>query len=305
MARIALDNPETPPTVPAMALPRAWLRLLSYRALPLSILARLVYLEQFLLAWRSPRRIRKASEHLQLLMPTASEHELRTCTMRTLALRRLGGHTFAPLLWRSRGWLLRTFQPQGLENLEQLKRSGEGVIILGTHAGYHVWNGPLLISLGYPMRLIQRQDISPAKLLLLRLTGYAKSTLPSPEPGQEGLHLKRLHDLLRAGEWLQHAADTPDPAGVQGTLFGHAVSWCRAPWVLARLSGVSAVPVVIRADQRFQPRMIIGNPIRVPADKPAREAIAEAFRQYLDFLENVLCDQPWNMTPRKWHQEEG
>jgi lauroyl/myristoyl acyltransferase len=284
-----------------MALPRAWFRLLWYRGLPLAMLTRWVKLEQSL-QLHSRRRTERTIRCIRQLMPDLDDRQTRAVLLRTRVLRRLGGHTFAPVVWRSRPWLLRTCNPIGLDHLEKLKQEGRGVIVLGLHAGFNAWNGPVLMNLGYPMRLMQRSGVSAGKLLLLRLSGWAESVLPYPEAGSEGIHLKWLHDLLRQGEWVQHVADHPDPNGFDGTLFGQHIRWCRAPWMLARLSGAAAVPVVIRANAELQPQLVIGPPLRVSTEGAAAEAAMAAFHQYLAFVEETLKEHPWNLTPRDWNR---
>ena len=142
--------------------------------------------------------------------------------------------------------------------------------------------------------------VSLNELMLLRADGWDSRVLPFPGAGGEGIHLKWLCDLVRQGEWIQHAADTPDPKGVAGRCLGHSVRCCRAPWAIARQTGVPCVPVLLVADERYNLRLIIGSPIYVKAEGPSRDSMACAFQSYLNFLDWHLRQAPWNLHLASW-----
>jgi hypothetical protein len=182
-----------------------------------------------------------------------------------------------------------------------LRAEGTGALFAATHAGLNAWAAPILLGLGYDIRLIQRAEISAEKLLALRLAGWDSRVLPYPEPGAEGLHLKHLHDLLRRGAWAQHVADHPEPeTGVSGVLFGRPVRCCRAPWIAARLAAVPVVPVLLPVDDDLRPELVVGEPIRIPQDLPPRKACEAAFLHYLAFVEDTLRGRRRNFSPRHW-----
>ncbi len=303
MASIPIPDPASLPPMPWLALPQAWLRLIFYRYLPWSLVTRWKILTHRLnVKLRGSRKERAAMATVKDLMPADATGNLRHIAVRTQVLTRLGRNTFAPVFSRSRADLIRMLKPVGLETLDELKEKSQGVIIVGAHVGYNSWVGPALLGMGYPVHLMQRRHVSPGKLLMYRMADWGKMVMPYPEPGQEGFHLKKLHDMLQQKEWLQHIGDTNDSrkAGVKGELFGHQVCFVHAPWTLARLSGTPAVPVLILADEKMQPQMFVGPAIPVISGIPASQALTDAFQTYLNFLEKSLWDRRWNLHPSQW-----
>ena len=303
MATIPIPDPASLPPVPWLALPRAWLRLVFYRYIPWPMVTQwraLTYRLKF--AVRRNRKERAARAAIKGLVPDVSPENLRRLTLRNQLVTRLGRNTFAPVFAKSRTDLIQMLKPVGLKTLDDFKEKAQGVIIVGAHAGFNGWTGPALLGMGYPVHLTQRHHASPGKLLMYRMADWGKMILPFPEPGQEGFHLKKLHDMLCQGEWLEHTGDSPDSrkTAIKGKFLGHKVRFVHAPWTLARLSGAPAVPVFILADAAMQPQMFVGPAIYVNSDTPARQALTEAFQIYLNFLEELLRDRPWNLDSEQW-----
>jgi lauroyl/myristoyl acyltransferase len=272
-----------------------------YRLLPLKGALRLCKFSRHIELLTHPARRRNLEALLKPLLPEGtSRRDLCRQTVLSKLVRRLGAHTYAAVFRRSRPWLLRTLRPEGLEILQQIKRDGQGAVFLATHAGMNAWTGPVLLQLGYPMRLIQRRFVSLHELLLMRSDGWDSHVLPFPPVGDEGIHLKWLCDLVRQGEWIQHAADAPQPTGVAGRYLGHPVRCCRGPWAIARQTGVPLVPTLLLMDERYNLRLIIGSPIYVKADGPSGDAMACAFQVYLDFVGRHLRQAPWNLHLSSW-----
>jgi len=302
MPKLPLPDPSHPPSLPFWAGLRVRLRVLWERRLSPRTALRLAYLSRRIELWVNPRRRRQMAALMKpLLPPGTSRRELSRQVVLSRAIRRVGTHSLAPIAARSRQWLLEALQPEGLETLEAIRQAGRGAVILGSHAGLNSWVGSILLRMGYPLRLMQRRAISPQRLLLLRANGWVERVLPYPPPGQEGLHLKRLCELVCQGQWIQHVADFPDSrAGVLGALLGRPVRCCRAPWVIGRLTGTPLIPAVVLVDERKCPRLVIGPAIHVAEDGPAAGAIAPAFQTYLDFLNAHLAKRPWNLSVLDW-----
>ncbi|HUT34326.1 MAG TPA: hypothetical protein VNE39_12645 [Planctomycetota bacterium] len=247
----------------------------------------------------NPKRRRRLERLLGHLTPAGTPlRELRRQAALSRAVRQHGVRSFAPVARRSREWLLRVLRPEGLEHLDAVKRSGSGAILVHAHIGHLAWEAPVLCGLGYPVKFVQRRATAPTLYLLLRREGLLGEVLPYPSAGEEGLHLKRLLDLLRRGTWLQHVGDAPDPeTGLLGMFFGHPIRCARAPWVLSRLSGAPVIPTLILTDAECRFRLIIGEPAHVGG---AGKALEAAFQSYLDFLARHLARAPWNIRMSHW-----
>jgi lauroyl/myristoyl acyltransferase len=210
-----------------------------------------------------------------------------------------GASNYAPIFRRSKKRLLRTFRPEGLEHLDRLKAEGSGAVILGSHVGLMGWVGPLLRQLGYPMRLTHRRHISAENLLLMRRDGLDSSVMPYPAEPESGLHLKRLHDMLKRGTWVQHTGDFPDREnGIPARFFDKELQFRRAPWVLARVSGAPAVPVVVLMEEGYECRLVVGPPIHVGGEDGC--TVEAGIQEYVDFLSDHVRRAPWNIHRYLW-----
>lgn len=304
MRSVKFEQPWQLPPVPLMAYPLYVPRILLYRLLPLRVVLRLAVLHSRFEMQTQPERRRRLEAVLKPLLPDGTSlHDLRRKVVLSRAMRRIGTHTYAPVFRRSKEWLLRTFQPEGLEGLDEVKRSGRGAVILATHAGINGWVAPILNQLGYKTLLMQRPAISPHRLLTLRWDKWDAHVIPHPGFGHAGVHLKRLHSLLRRGEWIQYGGDVSFKGkGVEGQYLGRPVRCGPAPWALGRLAGVPVIPTLMLADERLRPRLIIGPPINVREDLPPEDAGAGAFQTYLDFISRKLAPAPWNISLADWER---
>ena len=301
MPQIDFSRPLQTPPIPLWVGVRNLSRIILFRLLPFEGALMLCKASRHLEIRTHSTRWRESEALLKpMLLEGTSHRELRRQTLLSKVICRIGSHTYATVFRRSRRWLLHTFRPEGMEILAQIQRDGRGAIILANHVGMNAWVAPILVQLGYPMRQIQRRLVSVHELLLLRADGWDSQVLPYPRAGDEGIHLKWLYDLVRQGEWIQHAADTPDSTGVAGRYLGHTVRCCRGPWAIARQTGAPCIPILLVVDERCHPRLIIGSPIYVKADGPLAEAIACAFQAYLDFVNQHLQGVLWNLHLAHW-----
>jgi lauroyl/myristoyl acyltransferase len=298
LPKVDFKQPTLAPPVPFWATLRSLARIALFRSLPLSWSLRLCSQTRRFEFRDHPSRKQRLAALLKCVAPDGiGEREFEWLLLLSRGTRRLGSTTYAPVFRRSREWLIRTLRPEGLEVLDDVKRSGRGAIILGTHAGMNGWVGPTLTRLGYPVRFMQRQATTEETLLLLRMDGWVERVLPYPAAGEEGVHLKRLHDLVRRGEWIQHAADAADwRSGVEGRFLGHKVRCCRAPWVLGRLTGAPLVPVLLLADEHLRVHMSVERPLYVSDGATAGQSVEATFQAYLDVIGNRLASVPWNLS---------
>ncbi len=301
MRVLPFRSPTAPLRVPLWTRLKAEAQIAIERALPPGLLLRISARALRAKLALSPKLRRRLKDMLCSLAPPGaapSPRELRRQMALCRAVRLHCARSFAIVARRPSEWLMRELHPEGLEHLEAVKRSGSGAILLHSHAGNTAWEAPVLRALGYPLKSVQSTIVVPAVYLLLRRLGLLGEALPYPSPGEEGLHLKWLLDLLRRGTWLQHIGDTPDPeTGVPGVFFGHQVRYTRAPWVLGRLSGAPIIPTLILTDAQCRFHLTIGQPLRVGAKDKGFEA---PFQSYLDFLAHHLATAPWNLRRKQW-----
>jgi lauroyl/myristoyl acyltransferase len=252
--------------------------------------------------FRGARLAQRLQVMKSFLSQAASNRELRSYVIQSQAIVSVCSRTYRPIRHRSRDWLLRTFQPEGLQYLEELKKHNSGAIIPGVHVGLYMWVGHLLRDLGFPVRFTQRRDIPEEIYFLMEKDGLLPEMLPYPDSATSGLHLKALYDMVRRGTWIQHVVDLPTVGGLRGRYLGVDGQWARAPWAVARLSGVPLVPILVLASRDWTFKMVVGDPIYVAADGPAETAMENALQKYFDFVNPRSLEAPWNVNLRFMEQ---
>jgi lauroyl/myristoyl acyltransferase len=248
-------------------------------------------------------RERRAARMRPFLPAGASERDLEETVCLSWTALKFALRSYAPVYHKSRGWLLKALEPEGLQHLEEVRRGGRGAIILGTHAGLYSWVAPILRQLGYPVRPTQRKSVTSDMFLLMKWDGALSALLPYPA-GEEGvLHFKRLHDLIRAGVWIQQTGDYGDlEKGLTGRFMGHDIRCRRGPWSLGRATGAPILPVLVLLNRDFSFKLLVSPPIYVDGEAPAENGTRRAFQTYLDFLEQHLSRRPWNLSRTIWEK---
>ena len=279
-------------------------RILKYRLLPLKWTFALAACLIRAKVRRNPKQHERTERLLKPFLPSdVTRREIERDIALSRTIYRIGARTHAPVFRRSKGWILRTFRPQGLAHLDEAKRAGRGVIILGTGAGLKAWVAPILRQLGHPLRLMQRERITAENLLLMQWDDATGEVLPFPEDRERGIHLKRLHDLVTSGVWIQHVGHhADDENGIAAKLLGADVRCHRAPWALARLADAPLIPAAVLMDRDYHVTLLIGPPIRVDRQASPEGAMAAALQTYLDFVaQNIFSTKPWNLIlPSHW-----
>jgi lauroyl/myristoyl acyltransferase len=303
--RFDFRDPTEPIRIPAGAYLKAVVRIAANRLLPVK-LSCLISVQSARLRLRFSRaREERMSRFLGRYLPDSADGEqLLKAARLSLAVRRMGADTYAPIWRRSPRWLVRRFRPEGLEHLDEIKRSGSGAVILATGMGMKLWTEPILRQLGYPVRPVQRERVNSQVLLLMRWDGAINEALPYPGEDDSGPHMKMLHDLVRQGEWIRHSGQHPGHANpVKGRLLNFEVECGRGPWLIARLTGAPLVPVVVLMDADLTFRLVVGEPIRVDRAGTPDGAMQTAFQSYLDFIDEHVLPWPWNVTrPSYWEE---
>ena len=153
---------------------------------------------------------------------------------------------------------------------------------------------------GFHVDMILKTVHSPIKIEsnngLLNVRGtVAMARTSDPNSATSGLYLKALHDMVRRGTWIQHTADLPIVGGLRGRYLGADGQWPRAPWAVARLSGVPLVPILVLTSRDWTFKIVVGDPIYVAADGPAETAMEDALQTYFDFVSPRALEAPWNL----------
>lgn len=138
--------------------------------------------------------------------------------------------------------LLERFRCHGAEPLLDLRRAGQGALVLFAHVGPRSGVGAALSRLGVPaMGLRQGTAGAPLELEGIELCRAAPG---SPE---SLLFLKRAAARLREGGCVLQAVDGELGTGHQEQpCLGRRLPFARGPFVLQELTGAAVVPVTVR-----------------------------------------------------------
>ncbi len=292
-----------PIKIPPVAYLKACARIIAHRTMPLRWSLMMSVWEARLRMRLEPERREHIQGFLKDFLPSeTSREQLERAACLSLAIRRIGVRTYAPVWRRSREWLLHHFRPEGLGQLEELKRSGGGAILLGTGMGLKLWVEPILRQLGYRLHSLQRKGVTAQALLLMRWEGVASEIAPYARGGESAVYMKKLHDLVKQGEWVRHVGqDSAHDNPVKGRLRSVEATSGRGPWLIARATGAPLIPVVVLMDADFRCRLVVDQPIHVAGQGSAASAIEAAFQSYLDVIKRHLLRVPWNfMGASSW-----
>jgi KDO2-lipid IV(A) lauroyltransferase len=212
--------------------------------------------------------------------------------------------------WRTRDQLLENlseeqvaslFRVSGLQNLEQAKAQGRGVILLGNHYGAHLMPAHWAIRHGMPLRFYMERPHHVSRVLSREFDSDGplgqKNLFISrnADPSESARSIMRAAKVLRAGIIVFLACDVRwvGAQTVAAHFLGREYTFS-ATWVaLASLSGAAVVPVFCHMtpdgthDLEFLPWF------NVHAAAPA-EKKAALVQEALSHIEQRVCSDPAN-----------
>ena len=297
MPKFIYRDPSQPIKMPFWRYLHSLACVLAHRTLPLKWLIMILCAARRIKFRIRPKGLERTARLMDAAMPGGIDRrKIKRYIALSRTIRRIGLYSYAPVFGRSREWLLRKFSPEGLEHLDAAKRAGRGAIILGSNSGLKLWVAPILWQLGYPVHPMQRALVGAENLLLMRWDGMISEILPFPQAHESGMHLKRLYDLLKRGEWIQHVGHHIDTKnGAKARLLGSEVRCLRPPWVLARLTGAPVIPAVVLMDEDYNVRLVIGSPIHVEGGASSEDSMTSGLQSFLDFVTQHVFRVPWNL----------
>ncbi len=173
-----------------------------------------------------------------------------------------------------------TVEVEGLEHLGPAPSAGEGLIFVTAHIGaWETTSRRMSESLGRGAHVVREEEIDSRSQAFMQhlLDGQGGARCTTHFAGGSGLGLELLA-ALRRGEVVALQGDRPRAGGqtVGASLFGRPLALPEGPMMLARAAGVRLVPTFSFREGRRRYRVVLREPIRVPAEGPRAAASQEA-----------------------------
>lgn len=185
------------------------------------------------------------------------------------------------------------------ERLEKALQGGRGVIFIAAHLGNWELGGLVGALHGYPMLVLARQQGWPRLNRLL--TRYRESA--GCRVITKGFALRELIRGLREGRVVGILADQDaGKNGVLSPLFGRLVSTAPGTMDLAIKTGAPLLPFFMVRQRGPAHRMVIGEPLEIPAQGTRGDRVRAGIAAYLQGLERQIREHPdqWLWLHRRW-----
>ena len=180
---------------------------------------------------------------------------------------------------------------RGLEEIEQIWRESDGLIIAAGHMGNNEASAAGVASSGWPVSVVADDSTMPEMFELLRRQRKAWGVTIIP-----WRNLRAVYGVLRRKEILGLLVDWGyRDDGIPVRMFGAWTTLPAGPATLAAKTGATILPVTIRrrtADDRLY--ATLGRPIRLESASPA--ALQRATQALADSLEEVI-----GAAPDQWY----
>ena len=195
---------------------------------------------------------------------------------------------------------------EGLEHLRLAAAAGEGLIFVTAHIGaWETSSKQMSESLGRGAHVVREEEIDGRSQAFMQslLDRHGGTRCTTHFAGGPGLGLELLA-ALRRGEVVALQGDRPRAGGqtVQAQLFARPLALPEGPMMLARAAGAPLVPTFSFREGRRRYRVVLKEPIRVPAEGPRATATNEAAQRLARELEWAIRYAPhqWFCLRRMW-----
>ena len=188
---------------------------------------------------------------------------------------------------------------EGLAHLDAALSRGRGVVALGAHLGNWEILGAALAGRGYPVHVVAREIFDARSNRLLN--DWRRGNGVRVHPKRDGLLAATR--ALRTGAVLGTLVDqdTGGPS-VFVDFFARPARTPRAPFVLARRTGASLVPITVRLDERGVHRVTVEPALPRRDGTDAESALRADVAEWHRILEAAIRRAPeqWVWHHRRW-----
>lgn len=195
----------------------------------------------------------------------------------------------------------------GLENLEEAKKRGKGVIILSSHLGNWELMAKALILKGYPLTImVRRQKNKLVEGLIEHQRSESKvKTLPHT------IAPKEIFRLLKNNEIIGMIADQDGgEKGVFVDFFGRPASTVPSPVIFTMRSGTHLIPLFDIRQKNNHHHIIIETPYQLTTTSDIKKDIVDNTQELTKKLESYIRQYPdqWFWLHNRWatkpHEEK-
>ncbi len=180
--------------------------------------------------------------------------------------------------------------PRGLEELAEIWRGSDGLIVAAGHIGNNEASAAGVASHGWPVSVVADDSTFPEMFELLRRQREAWGVTIIP-----WRNLRAVYSVLRRKEILALLIDWGYRAdGIPVRMFGSWTTLPAGPAMLAAKTGATIVPLTIRRREDDRLAATVGQPIRIASTAPAE--LQRATQAMADALEEAIA-----AAPEQWY----
>jgi len=199
---------------------------------------------------------------------------------------------------------LMQFVLDGESNWREATRDGRGAVVVTAHIGPWEVGAQLGAAEGQRrIHVVREEELDPrAQAFISELQAKAAGEYVTHfASGDPNLALE-LRDALGRGEIVALQGDRPRAGGrtVPATLFGRPFPLPIGPLILARISGVSILPVFNFREGPFRIRTVVRPPITLSAAHDRQADLAAAAQQLARDIEWAIRDRPHQWFCFRW-----
>jgi lauroyl/myristoyl acyltransferase len=196
-------------------------------------------------------------------------------------------------------------QTEGGERLEDL--AGEGILFVTAHLGqWEMASHVPSVQLARRVHVVREEEIDPQSQAFVEqmIRDCGTPNLVTHFATDDPALGIALASALRAGDIVALQGDRPRAGGRArtATLFGRPMPLPVGPAALARATGAPCVPVFSFREGRFDYRLVIREPIRVPRTHDRERDLAQAVDRLAAEIEWAIRQRPhqWFCFRKLW-----
>lgn len=252
----------------------------------------------------SPRARSAVAHNLSVVLPNLDAGARRKLTILTFIHGAWGYIELMALSKTSAATLQQAYRMSGWEHLEEARKAGRGVILVGAHLGASTIAGPLVALRGIPTTAVV-EPLQPARLW--ELMGQQRTAFGLKLVAADGQAMRKILEALRGNEIVGILCDR-DVAGTGEALpfFGKTARISTAVATLGLRTGAVVLPAVAYRTRPFAAIGRIEAPVELPRSGDAKRDVREGTLRVLDRFERMILERPeqWVLFSEVWPDEE-
>lgn len=252
----------------------------------------------------SPRARSAVAHNVSVVLPHVDARARRKLITLTFIHGAWGYIELLAIRKTSAAALQQAYRISGWEHLEEARKAGRGVILVGAHLGASTIAGPLVALRGIPTTAVV-EPLQPARLgdlMEQQRTAFGLKLVAADQRA-----IRKILEALRGNEIVGIFCDR-DVAGTGEALpfFGKTTRISTAVATLSLRTGAVVLPAVAYRTRPFAGIGRIEAPVDLPRSGDAKRDVREGTLRILERFERMILERPeqWVLFSEVWPQED-